>query len=768
MPASGQPARTIRFDVFEVDLHAAQLRKHGFRIRLQEQPFAVLALMLERPGEAITREEFRHSLWPSDTFVDFDHGLNNAINRLREALNDSADSPRFIETLPRRGYRFIASVENGASPGSAPVQANLTPTLPVVPRAEPWIKRRIVVACGAAALLVVAAFVAWRVFFARPVLTNTDVILLASFVNNTGDPIFNNSLDKALEVKLTESPFLSIFPEASVRETLRTMRHDPNDRVTQDVGIEICKRQGIKAVVVPEIDALGSKYLIVLDAIDARSQKSIARRQVEAETKDQVVAALGKAGAQLRRRLGESLKSLQNFDAPLDLATTSSLAALQAYRTGQTLYRSGKRREAIPFFETAAELDPQFCSAFNMLGSAYHSIDDDQASRKNFAKAFELKDRHLTQEENFQTTALYYSAITGNLEKETAVLVLYQEAYPRSAVAFNLLGIAYAQLGKTEDALQEFYGAIERSPVPSAQHYANASQALMILGRFDDAKNILEQWRQKGSLNSFQTATRYRIAFIQNDAASMERLARDTPAGDVSWLHLQMQLAFLRGDARKLRSLSETLVKQQGVNRTENAASELARHAALEAFLGEFASARELCRDAEKMGNESAVGIWTCAKALGSAGDVDQAEALAAKLDRLYPEDTFQQKVLLPIVRSIIERQRGNSLKAVDLLAPVTQYPNGAVSYHRGQACLAAREYAEAAAEFEKVIDHRGWPEWELFAPLSQLGLARAYALQGDKDESRKAYDVFFSTWKDADPDIPILKQAKVEYAKLL
>ncbi len=177
------------------------------------------------------------------------------------------------------------------------------------------------------------------------------------------------------------------------------MRHDPNDRITQEVGIEICKRQGIKAVVVPEIDALGSKYLIVLDAIDARSQKSIARRQVVAETKDEVIATLGKAGSQLRRRLGESLKSLQNFDAPLDVATTSSLAALQAYRTGQTLYRSGKRREAIPFFETAAELDPQFCSAFNMLGSAYHSIDDDQASRKNFAKAFELKDRHLTQEE---------------------------------------------------------------------------------------------------------------------------------------------------------------------------------------------------------------------------------------------------------------------------------------------------------------------------------------------------------------------------------
>jgi eukaryotic-like serine/threonine-protein kinase len=768
MAASGQPAQTIRFGNFEVDLQAGQLRKHGLRIKLQEQPFAVLTLMLKRPGEAITREDLRHSLWPSDTFVDFDHGLNNAINRLREALNDSADSPRFIETLPRRGYRFIAHVENDALPETASVQVSPAPNRRLEPTSEPWIKRRTVVTSGVAALLIVAALAMLRFFFARAVLTDTDVILLASIVNNTGDPIFNNSLDKALEVKLTESPFLSIFPEAGVRETLRTMRRDPNERVTQEVGIEICKRQGLKAVVVPEIDALGGKYLITLEAIDARNQKSIARRQVEAETKDEVIAALGKAGSQLRRRLGESLSSLEKYNAPLDLATTSSLEALQAYRTGQTLYRSGKRREAIPFFERAVELDPQFCSAYGMLGSAYHGIDDGQASRKNFARAFELKDRRLTQEENFQTTALYYSAITGNLEKETAVLVLYKQAYPRSAVAFNLLGIAYAQLGRTEDALQEFYWAIEHSPVPSAQHYSNASQALMILGRFDEAKKILDQWRQKGSLNSFQSATRYRIAFIENDVGTMERLARETPADDISWLQYQMQLAFLHGDFRKLRSLSEGLVTQQThANRNENAAYELAWHAGLESFLGDYALARKLCRQAEEAGNDSALGLWTCAKALADTGDVARAEALATKLDWRFPEDTFQQKVLLPIARSIIERKRGNAAKAVDLLAPVTQYPNAAVSYHRAQAYLAAGEHAEAAGDFEKVIDHRGWPEWELFAPLSQLGLARAYAMQGDRDESRKAYDVFFTAWKDADPDIPILLQARAEYKKL-
>ena len=767
MEAAPQTRRT-RFGPYEVDLRSGELYKHGIRLKLQDQPFQVLAILLEHSGEVVTRDELRQRLWPADTFVDFDTGLNSAIKKLRDVLSDSADEPRYIETLHRRGYRFIAPVENGAQPKSAPIELRVVPVATLREPPQAWYKRRLVVAAGIAALVVVAALVTWRVFFARPVLTEADVILVASFVNKTGDPIFDNSLDKALEVKLAESPFLSLFSEANVRETLRMMRHDPNERVTPELGIEICKRQGLKALVVPEIAAVGNTYLITLEAIDARSQKPMARRQEVADSKDKVVAALGKAGSQLRRQLGESLSSLEKYNAPLDLATTSSLDALLAYRAGQNLYRSGKRRESIPFFERAVELDPQFCSAHNMLGSAYHSIGDGQASRENFAKAFELKDRRLTQEENFQTTALYDSSITGNLEKETAVLVLYKEAYPRSVSAYNLLGIAYAQQGRTEEALQNFNWAIAHSPVPSAQHYSNASQALMILGRFDEAKKMLDEWRQKGSLNPFQMVMRYRIAFIEKDAVTMDKLAREAPADDVSWLHLQMQLAFLRGDSGTLRSLSETLVKQETHgNRKENVSDELARRASLESFLGDYESARKFCRLAEEAGNDSSIGMWTCAKALGLAGDVAQAETLVAKLDERFPEDTFQQKVLLPIARSIIEDDRGDTVKAVAFLTPVTQYPNGAVFYHRAEAYSAAGEYGEAIADFQTVIAHRGWPEWELFSTLSQLGLARAYAKQGDTDLSRRAYDDFFTTWKDADPDIPILRQAKEEYKKL-
>src|ERR1700730_16890721 len=415
----GAPARTrrMRFGAFEVDLRAGELYKHGIRPKIKDHPFQVLAVLLEHAGDAVTREELRQKLWPADTFVDFDTGLNSAVKKLRDALCDSADEPRYIETLPRRGYRFIAHVENGDPPTPVPIEKRIATVPPVEPKPKLANNRLIFTAAGVA-LLILAALVTWRVFFVRPALTGSDVILLASFVNKTNDPIFDDSLDKALQVKLTESPFLSLLPEADARATMRMMRRNPDERVTQDLGIEICKRQGLKAVVVPEIAALGSKYLITLEAIDARIQKAIARRQEEADSKDQVIAALGRAGTQLRRRLGESLSSLEKYNVPLDLATTSSLEALQAYRTGQTMYRSGKRREAIPFFERAVELDPQFCSAYNMLGSAHHSIGDDEGARKNFARAFELKDRRLTQEENFQTTALYHSAITGNLEKE--------------------------------------------------------------------------------------------------------------------------------------------------------------------------------------------------------------------------------------------------------------------------------------------------------------------------------------------------------------
>ena len=759
----------MRFGRFEVDFENGVLSKNGERNHLQGQPLQLLELLLQQPGQLVTREQIQRQLWPDGTVVEFEHSVNAAVKRLREALGDDADKPTFIETIPRRGYRFIARVERGALPAAATVEEHLAPVLPLGPVRDLWKRARFVLTAGVAAFLIVTALAAWRAFSARPRLSETDVILLATFVNKTGDPIFDNSLDKALEIKLTESPFLSIFPEADVRRTMGMMRRDPNERVTRDLAIEICKRQGLKAVVVPEIDAFGNKYLITLEAIEAQNQKSIALRQEEADSKNQVIAALGKAATGLRKQLGESLASLEKYNAPLDLATTSSLEALEAYRAGQARFRSGKQGESIAFFERAVELDPQFCSAYAMLGSAYFSMGDDQSSTKNFSKAFELKDRRLTQEENFQTTALYHAYITGNLEKELAVLILYQQVYPRSVFAANRLGIAYANLGRTEDALKQFRWAIDHSPIPSAQYYSNASQALITLGRFDEAKKLLDEWRQKGSLHPFQRQMRDRIAFFENDATTMEQLTREGPADDFSWLQLQIQLAFLRGDMGKLRSASETLVSQVShANQLENAANELALHGQLESFAGNYDLARRLCNRAKEMNKDSGSELWRCAEALGYAGELTQAEAMAAKLDRISPEDTLQQKVYLQLIRSIVERERGNAVKAADLLSPAMQYEATLdLFYQRAQAYLAAGLYAKAAADFNELLARRGWNWWQVYAPLAQLGLARANAMLGDREKSRKAYDDFFTTWKGADADIPILRQAKAEYTKL-
>ena len=547
------------------------------------------------------------------------------------------------------------------------------------------------------------------------------------------------------------------------------MRHEPDERVTKELGIEICKRQGLKAVVVPEIDAIGSYYLITLEAIDAQSRKPVARQQQETDNKDKVVAALGKAASQLRRQLGENLSSLQKYNAPLDLATTSSLEALQAYRTGLTRNRSGKIGESIPFFERAVELDPQFCSAYIMLGSSYHGIGEDESSRKSFARAFELKDKHLTQEENFLVTATYYWNITGNLEKENAVLTLYQQVYPRSVNAANLLGINYALLGRKEEALQEFNWTIDHSPEPSAFVYSNKSQALMSLGRFDEAKAIINQWQQKGSLFSYQTDMLYRIAFIENDTATMDRIAREAAPDDTGWLQLQMQFAYLRGDMKKFRSLNEAEVNlETRAGQAQDAADDLAARAQLESLLGNYGLARSLCRHSVAGDTDSTTELWRCAEAFADAGDFTRAEALAAKLNRIAPENTVEQRVHLPLIRSIMDRQRGNPSEAADLLLQPELYKHTLdLPYRLGQAYLAANEPDKAAAQFRMLLDDRGAGWWQVYAPLAQLGLARAYSAQADREKSRKAYAEFFTTWTNADPNIPILKQAKAEHAKL-
>jgi DNA-binding winged helix-turn-helix (wHTH) protein len=332
--------RIVRFGVFEVDLHTGELRKQGLKVKLHGQPVQILALLLERPGELVTREELKEKLWTGDTFVDFEHGLNAAVKKLRVALEDSADNPRFVETLPRRGYRFIAPVEKAGQAVSAP-RARLRPV---------WIGALAVVAMSA--VLVAAWFVFLR---PAPALTESDYILLADWVNNTGDPIFEGTLKQGLAVKLEESPFLSIVSDQQVRQTLRLMERSPDEPITAEIGQEICQREGVKAMIQGEIAPLGEHYVISLNAVNCRTGESLAREQVEAAGKEEVLGALGQATSRLRRKLGESLASIEKFDTPLEQATTSSLEALQAYSRGEASTLRGELLESLRFYEQAQE-----------------------------------------------------------------------------------------------------------------------------------------------------------------------------------------------------------------------------------------------------------------------------------------------------------------------------------------------------------------------------------------------------------------------------
>src|SRR5215468_10874388 len=359
MARDPRPLAVLRFGTFEVDLRAGELRKQGVRIKLQEQPFHVLTLLLQKPGEVVSREELRNHNWSPDTFVDFDNSLNTAINKLREALGDSAENPRFIETLPRRGYRFLAPISNDG-------------------RREPEIKafgHKIVLPATFAVLLMAAAIggLYWRSSRAR-VLTEKDTIVLADFTNTTGDPVFDDTLKQGLRVQLEQSPFLNVLSDRKVSEELQMMGRQKDERLTVSIAFEVCQRAGSKAILVGSISSLGKHYAIGMNALSCHTGDSLSSQQVEAESRERVLKKLGDAATKMRDKLGESLATIQKYDVPLEQATTTSLEALKAYTLGCNTVDTKGKEAAIPFFRHATDLDPEFAMAHAKLGALYAGV----------------------------------------------------------------------------------------------------------------------------------------------------------------------------------------------------------------------------------------------------------------------------------------------------------------------------------------------------------------------------------------------------------
>src|SRR5712664_3576856 len=381
MAPETQAPTILRFGVFEVDLRAGEVHKQGARIRLQEQPFHVLTLLLQRPGEVVNREKLRAQNWPADTFVDFDNGLDTSINKLREALGDSADNPRFIETLPRRGYRFIAPVTgaDGTTRGTATGAS----------AAAPKRSRKIVVTATVAVLAAgIAGGLLWRARQARH-LTEKDTIVLGDFANSTGDAVFDGTLREGLSVELEQSPFLSLVSEEGIHETLRMMERPASARLTPEITREVCQRTSSAAALDGSIALIGARYTLILKAVNCVNGDLLASTEAQANDKSHVLDALGKAASEMRRRLGESLSTVQKYNTPLEQATTPSLEALQAFSQGV----KNDFPAAIPFFQKAIQLDPNFAIAYDQLGGAYGSIGERALAVENTRKAFELRGR---------------------------------------------------------------------------------------------------------------------------------------------------------------------------------------------------------------------------------------------------------------------------------------------------------------------------------------------------------------------------------------
>jgi tetratricopeptide (TPR) repeat protein len=629
---------------------------------------------------------------------------------------------------------------------------------------------------GAAALIAAIAVVAFLLNSRRaPALTERDSLVLADFVNTTGENVFDGTLRQALAVQLEQSPYLHVVADQRLRRVLRLMGRSPDERLTNAVARDICEREGVKAMLSGSVSSLGQTYVVGLEATNCRTGDALAREQREASSREKVLAALGQAASSLRGKLGESLASIQKFDTPAEDATTSSLEALKAFSLGEEQNAKAGGPQSIPFYKKAIELDPNFALALARLGVVYGNMGELDLGREYIRKAYALRDR-VSEREKLYIEQHYYRTVTGEVQKTIDALELYRRTYPRDFTPPNNLAVAYFSIGEPEKALEAALEAVRvepNHPLP----YQNLAAAYGWLGRWDEAKAVCQKAAAQKVDSLLAHSMLCNIAFRQGDEAEMRRQvewARGN-AQEQSMRSAEAGTAAYRGRLKQSHELTRAAADiALRKDLKQRAAGTLMTGAANEALVGDRALAGRGVAEALALdrGPESLV---NAAQVLGLIGDTVQAQALADQAKGKMPAtDTLFHAVNLPHALAAIALGRNAPDKALEALNPAAPYERGRVdiAYLRGLAHLKAGHGPEAIAEFQKIIDNPGWIGWgrsplHIGHPLARLGVARAAALSGDVPKSRRAYQDFLALWKDADPDVPILIEAKAEYAKL-
>jgi serine/threonine protein kinase len=640
---------------------------------------------------------------------------------------------------------------------------------------------------AAAAALVVAALAAGGYFYSHrtPALTEKDTIVLADFSNTTGDAVFDGTLRQGLAAQLEQSPFLNMLSDQQIAQTLGLMAQPKDARLTSDVARDVCQRTASAATIDGSISSLGSQYVVGLKAVNCHNGDLLANEQATANGKEQVLKALGEAATKIRVKLGESLASVQKYDAPAENVTTSSLEALQAFSLGYKAANvSRDDAAAIPFYQRAVSLDPNFAMAYARLGTSYYNLGELVRSAENLSKAYALRER-VSERERFYIDTHYEQFVNGNLDAARKAYELWAQTYPRDAVPPTNLNVIYLLLGDYEKSLAASQLALKLNP-GSGLSYANLVTGYYDLNRFDEARATAAEAKAHNLDSPTIHEILYALDFLQHDAAGMEREAAEVmgkPGYEDQLLASEASMAAYAGQFSKSRELMRRASESaQRADEKETAADYLSGFGLQLALVGNMSQARQQVQAALALSTGRDVQSIS-AVALALAGDAAQATRLAADLSKRYPQDTLVQSLYLPEIRAAIDLQAGKGDAAIEALAPALPYDLGSyalalyTAYLRGQGYLATHQGALAVAEFQKVLKYRALESGDPIGALANLGLARAYVLEAqsaqgvDADaaraKARASYQDFLAIWKDADPDIPIYQQAKAEYAKL-